>query len=158
VDKIVTTTLLIIAGVVCAIFLFNSVFPMVNRSSDAITTMADKMDDRMKSRISIVQAASTVDRKAIYIWVKNVGSSTIQSIDQCDVFCGQEGNYYRIPYAVDAGGAYPQWNYSLENDDNWQSNATLKITVTYTVDPGVGTYYIKIVIPNGIADEYYFSM
>ena len=108
-DKIVTTTLLIISGVVCAIFLFNSVFPMINRSSAAITTMSDNLDSRMKSRISIVNAANSADRKTIYIWVKNVGSQEIQSIDQSDLFFGLEGNYARIPYVDDASGAYPSW-------------------------------------------------
>ena len=157
-DKIVTTTLLIISGVVCAIFLFNSVFPMINRSSAAITTMSDNLDSRMKSRISIVNAANSGDRKTIYIWVKNVGSEEIQSIDQSDVFFGQQGNYTRIPNVTDALGAYPNWAYSIENDTTWNVNATLKITITYDSDPGAGTYYIKIVIANGISDEYFFSM
>ena len=47
---------------------------------------------------------------------------------------------------------------NLENDDEWQTSATLKITITYTSDPGAGTYYSKFIIPNGINDEYYFSM
>jgi archaellum component FlaG (FlaF/FlaG flagellin family) len=120
--------------------------------------MSDKLDDRMKSRISIVNAANTVDRKTIYIWVKNVGSQEIQSIDQNDVFFGEEGNYTRIPYVNDAPGSSPNWDYTVENDSTWQVNATLKITITYNADPGAGTYYIKVVIPNGISDEYFFSM
>jgi archaellum component FlaG (FlaF/FlaG flagellin family) len=120
--------------------------------------MSDNLDSRMKSRISIVHAANSGDRKTIYIWVKNVGSQEIQSIDQSDLFFGEEGNFARIPNASDALGTHPSWNYTIENDTTWKVNATLKITITYDSDPGAGTYYIKVVIANGISDEYFFSM
>lgn len=158
-DKVITTALLILAGVVCTVFIFNSVFPMVNRSSQAMVSMGETIDDRMKSRISIVHAApNSSDRKTVYIWVKNVGSSRIDSVEESDVFFGQEDDFWRIPYVEDAGGAYPQWDWDIENDTQWGSEATLKITISYDSDPGAGTYFVKIVIPNGISDEYYFSM
>jgi hypothetical protein len=34
----------------------------------------------------------------------------------------------------------------------------VKITISYDADPGAGTYFVKVVIPNGISDEYFFSM
>ena len=157
-DKAITTALLIIAGVVCMIFVFNSVYPMVSRSSSAMVSMAEKIDDRMKSRINIVHAANTANRTSIYIWTKNVGTTRIVSIEESDVFFGQEDNFSRIPYVDDAEGSYPRWDYTLENDTEWLTGATLKITITYDADPGAGTYFAKVVIPNGISDEYYFSM
>jgi len=158
VDKAVTTALLIIAGVVCMIFVFNSVYPMVNRSSQAMVSMADTIDDRMKSRINIVHVASSSDRQTVYVWIKNVGSSRIININESDLFFGQEDDFSRIPYVDDAGGGYPRWEYTIENDTEWLSSATLKITISYDADPGAGTYFIKFIIPNGISDEYYFSM
>jgi len=157
-DKAVTTALLIIAGVVCMIFVFNSVYPMVNRSSQAMVSMAEQVDERMKSRINIVHAANSANRTLVYLWVKNVGTQRIVNIDDSDLFCGQADNFSRIPYVEDAEGSYPQWYYSLENDSEWQTSATLKITITYASDPGAGTYFTKFIIPNGIYDEYYFSM
>lgn len=157
-DKAITTALLIIAGVVSMIFVFNSVYPMINRSSAAMTSMADTVDDRMKSRISIVHAANSGDRTTVYIWVKNVGTTRIVSIEQSDVFFGKTTDFNRIPYTAGAGGAYPQWTYSIENDAEWGNSATVKITISYSSDPGAGTYYIKVIIPNGISDEYFFSM
>jgi hypothetical protein len=140
------------------IFVFNSVYPMISRSSDAMVSMAETIDERMKSRINIVHAANTADRTSVYIWVKNVGTQRIDAIDESDLFFGPSDNFSRISYVDDAGGSYPQWAYSLENDTEWQTSATLKITITYSSDPGTGTYYTKFIIPNGIADEYYFSM
>ncbi|MDD5127428.1 MAG: hypothetical protein PHR43_04975 [Dehalococcoidales bacterium] len=157
-EKAITTALLIIAGVVCMIFVFNSVYPMVNRSSHAMVSMAETIDDRMKSRINIVHAASPSDRKTVYIWVKNVGASRILDIEHTDVFFGLETNFARIPYTGDAAGEYPQWAYSIENDTEWKASATVKITITYSAAQSTGTYYIKIIIPNGIEDEYFFSM
>jgi len=140
------------------IFVFNSVYPMISRSSQAMVSMADTIDERMKSRISIVHAANSADRKTVYLWVKNVGSSRILSIEESDLFFGEEDDFSRIPYVDDAGGGYPRWDYTLENDTEWQSSATLKITITYDADPGAGTYFAKVIIPNGVSDEYYFSM
>ena len=157
-DKAITTALLIVAGVISMIFIFNSVYPMLNRSSQAMVSMADTIDDRMKSRINIVHAANTADRLTVYLWVKNVGSSRIVSIEESDVFFGQEYDFARVPYVDDAGGSYPRWAYNIENDTEWKTGATLKITITYDSDPGAGTYFTKVVIPNGISDEYYFSM
>ncbi len=157
-EKAITTALLIIAGVICMIFVFNSVYPMINRSSSAMVSMADTIDERMKSRINIVHAANTANRTSVYLWVKNVGSTRIVDIDETDIFFGQETDFERISYVDDAGGGYPRWSYILENDTQWLTSATVKITISYDSDPGAGTYFAKIVIPIGISDEYYFSM
>ena len=157
-EKAITTALLIIAGVICMVFVFNSVYPMINRSSNAMVSMADTIDERMKSRINIVHAANTANRTSVYLWVKNVGTTRIVGMDGMDIFFGQETDFERIPYVDDAGGGYPQWDYTLENDTEWLTSATLKITISYDADPGAGTYFSKVIIPNGIADEYYFGM
>ena len=157
-DKAITTALLIIAGVVSMTFVFNSVYPMVNRSSAAMVSMTEKINDRMKSRISIVHAANSAGHTTVYLWVKNVGNTRIVAIEESDVFFGQEDDFARVPYVDDAEGSYPQWDYTLENDTEWGTGATVKFTITYESDPGAGTYYAKIIIPNGISDEYYFSM
>jgi len=157
-DKAITTALLIIAGIVCTIFVFNAVYPMVNRSSQAMVSMSDSIDDRMKSRINIVHQANSADRLTVYVWVKNVGSTRIVAIEECDMFFGQEDDFARVPYVDDAGGSYPRWSYTIENDTEWKSNVTVKFTITYDTDPGAGTYFVKVVLPNGIADEDFFSM
>jgi hypothetical protein len=157
-DKAITTALLIIAGVVCMIFVFNSVYPMVNRSSQAMVSMAEQVDERMKSRINIVHAANSANRTSVYLWVKNVGTQRIVNIDDSDLFFGQEDNFERIPYLGDAGVNYPRWDYGIENDTEWETSATVNITISYSSDPGTGTYFAKFIIPNGISDEYYFSM
>jgi len=158
VDKAITTALLIIAGVVCMIFIFNSVYPMINRSSEAMTSMAEQVDERMKSRINIVHAANNSTRTVVYLWIKNVGTQRILAVEESDLFFGQEDDFERVPYLTDAGSDYPRWSFELENDTEWRTSATIKVTVTYDSDPGAGTYFAKFIIPNGIYDEFYFSM
>ena len=131
---------------------------MVNHSSQAMVSMAEKVDERMKSRISIVHAANSANRTSVYLWVKNIGTQRLTAVDDCDLFFGKEDEFERIPYKDEAGSNYPRWDFSLENADQWETSATLKITITYISDPGGGTYYAKLIIPNGIYDEYYFSM
>ena len=159
-DKAITTALLIIAGVVCMIFVFNSVYPMINRSSQAMTSMAEQVDERMQSRISIVHAANNSTRTAVYLWIKNVGTQRILDVPESDLFFGESDNFTRIPYVDDAGGKYPRWSYIVENDPEnmWETSLTIKVTITYSSALGAGTYFAKFIIPNGISDEYYFSM
>ena len=140
------------------IFVFNSVYPMVNRSSAAMVSMAEKVDDRMKSRVNIVHASNTANRTSVYLWVKNVGTTRITNVEESDLFFGQEDDFSRVPYVDDAGASYPRWAYAIENDTEWASGATVKITITYSSDPGADTYFSKVIIPNGISDEYFFSM
>jgi archaellum component FlaF (FlaF/FlaG flagellin family) len=158
VEKAITTALLIIAGVVCMVFVFNSVYPMVSHSSQAMLSMAEQVDERMKSRINIVHAANSANRTTVYLWIKNVGTQRIVNVEGSDLFFGQETNFNRIPYKDEAPTTYPRWDYALENDTEWQTSATLKVTITYDSDPGAGTYYAKFIIPNGISDDFYFSM
>jgi len=158
VEKAITTALLIIAGVVCMIFVFNSVYPMVNSSSQAMASMAQQVDERMQSQINIVHAANSADRTSVFIWIKNIGTQRIMKVDQSDLFFGQDDSFNRIPYKGEAGAGFPQWDFALENDTEWQTSATLKVTITYTSDPGAGTYYVKFIIPNGVSDDFYFSM
>jgi hypothetical protein len=158
VDKAITTALLIIAGVVCMIFVFNSVYPMINHSSQAMSSMAETVDERMKSRINIVHAANSANRTEVYLWIKNVGTQRILGVEESDVFFGEENDFVLVPYIADAGTTYPRWDFTLVNDTEWGTSATIKITIHYNSDPGAGTYFTKFIIPNGIADDYYFSM
>ncbi len=154
IDKVVVTVLLIISGVVCSIAVFNGVYSAIGRSSGAMITIAGRVDDRIKSQIEIIQAAEQGDD--VFVWVKNVGASRIEVIEQSDIFFGEEGDFSRIAYG-EAGSAKPYWDYKIENDaTEWGPTTTLKITIHLNESPS-GTCFIKVVIPNGISDEHQFS-
>jgi len=150
-DKVMVTILLIIAGIVCCVVVMNAVYPAINETTGAISESANKIQDRIKSQISIIQVGDNNDE--VYIWVKNIGSSRISGIETSDIFFGPEGNFSRITYG---GSTKPYWEYSIENDTKWGPTATMKITIYLTGAPS-GTYIFKMVAPNGISDETLYS-
>ena len=182
-DKAIITMMLIIAGVVCVSVMFNSLYPALNRGSDAVVSMASAVDDRIKSQVDIIHAVSEYDSNDtgdywndmnsnshfdIFAWVKNVGTSRILTPENSDIFFGEEGDFQRIPHETYAGGTAPYWQYSIEDSaDEWGRSETMKINIVHTKnitefsDTGLSTsttYRIKLIIPNGITDEIYFSL
>jgi hypothetical protein len=150
VDKTIVTALLVMAGVISAVFVFNSIYPAIVQSNDAMTSMERRMDERLKSQVSIIHATGSGGNTLV--WVKNVGSLRIAPVEACDVFFGPEGNFARIPYGAAAG----QWQYMVENGTEWNPTATVKITINSDLAPGT-RYFFKIVLPNGVADEDFFG-
>lgn len=156
-DKVLVTIFLLVAGIVCSLVVFNAVYPAINRSSAAISTMSANVDDRIKSQIEIIQTAKQASGSNVYIWVKNVGTSRIVTIDDCDVFFGLVDNFSRITYGE---SGTPRWDYEIEGKPGttrWGLAETMKITITLSDAPSSGIYFIKIVLPNGISDEHQFS-
>jgi len=152
-DKVIVTIFLLIAGIVCSLVVFNAVYPAINRSTAAISTMSANVDDRIKSQIEIIQTASQGSN--VYIWVKNVGASRIGAVDKCDVFLGQTGATSRVLYG---GSSPPYWDYSIEGSDTeWGPTATIKITIHLSSAPS-GSYFIKVILPNGVSNEHQFSI
>jgi archaellum component FlaG (FlaF/FlaG flagellin family) len=164
--------ILTIAGIAAAAAIFNAIFPVLNRSSGSIIQAGANIDDRLQSEIEIVHAVGELDANGVFsdtngngnfdtfIWVKNVGTIRILDITNTDVFIGQIGSFTRVPHeeAVEAG-VYPRWTHSFEgNSTEWDPKATLKITVTYSATQNSGNYDVKVIIANGVSDEYFFSM
>jgi hypothetical protein len=169
-EKSIVTTFMLIAGIVIATLVFNVVYPAVVHSGDALINIKSRVDQRLKTQVVIVHAAGELDASGTwqdtngdgdfdtFVWVKNVGSLRISAVDRLDVFFGPEGNFTRIPYVDEAGGAYPYWTSALENDTNWNPTATLKITIHSVTVLSSGRYFIKVVTPNGMSDSMYFGM
>lgn len=149
-DKTIVTAFLVLAGIISAVFVFNSIYPAIVQSNDAMSSMERRMDERLKSQITIIHA--TGSGSTTLVWVKNVGSLRIAPVEACDVFFGPEGNFARITYGTAAG----QWQYVVENGTEWNPTATVKLTINSGLTPGT-RYFFKIVLPNGVADEYFFS-
>jgi hypothetical protein len=153
-DKTIVTALLVIAGVISAVFVFNSIYPAIIQSSDAMTSMERRLDERLKSQIAIIHAAKSGGN--VLIWVKNVGALRVAAIEACDVFFGPEGDFARIPYGV-AGTPGLHWEYVVESGGEWNPSTTLKLTVLNYPSLPAGRYFVKVTLPNGISDEYFMS-
>ncbi len=74
-DKTIVTALLVMAGVISAVFVFNSIYPAIVQSSDAMTSMERRMDERLKSQVTVIHATGSGGNALV--WVKNVGSLRI---------------------------------------------------------------------------------
>lgn len=164
-DKVITTALLIVIGMVLAVTLFNGVYPAVMDSSQAIRNMASRAEDRLESQIEIIHMAGELDSSGwwqdvngngyfdVYVWVKNVGTTRIFPVASVDVFFGPEGNYARIAHASQAGATYPRWTAQIENGSEWTPTTTLKLVIAYELPLSAGRYFIKVTAPNGVFDE-----
>ncbi len=169
--------LLTIAGVIAAVAVMNAVYPAVTRSSSAVASASGTVDERIRTNISVVQSVGELNSSSawvdtnsnslfdFYVWSKNVGDIRILAVDEVDIFFGQPGGIERIPHEDDAGGNYPQWSYSYEGGaTDWGLAATVKFDIKFDDGcPGsciqsTGTYFIRIITPNGVASESYFSM
>jgi archaellum component FlaG (FlaF/FlaG flagellin family) len=139
---------MVMVSVVCAVLVFNAVYPAVIESSQAMVSMKSRVDDRLKSQIEIIHATAQAGSNA-FVWVKNIGSLRIAAIENCDVFFGPEGNFSRISYGEG-------WSHD-DVDNVWNPTETLTITITSTISSGT-RYFVKVVIPNGVSDDYYFSV
>ena len=168
--------LLTIAGVIAAVAVMNAVFPAVTRSSGALTTASNTVDERIKTNISVVQSVGELDSGGsfvdtnsnslfdFYVWVKNVGDITVPAVDEVDVFFGEPGSIVRIPYTADSPSTYPNWTYAVEGGGDWEVSSTVRIEIRFDDGcPGActqpqGTYFVRVVTPNGVPAESYFSM
>jgi len=170
VDKVITTTFMIIISIVVTLMLSNAVIPAVQSSRDALVSMSGRLNDRMKSQITVIHASGELDSSAtwqdingdgdfdVFVWVKNVGALRIPAVEALDIMFGPEGNFVRIPYKDQAGGTYPYWEWQVENAARWDPTSTLKITIKFSTVLASERYFLKVIMPNGIVTEYYFSM
>ncbi len=162
-DKTITTALLIVISIIMAIMLFNIAYPAVIQGGQAITSMAARAEDQMRSQISIIHAAGELDADQnwtdsngsatfdVFAWVKNLGTTRILGLERIDVFFGPEGNFTRIPYGSDSGSPY--WTYQIENDTQMTPSATVRLTITYGSPLPAGRYFLRVTLPNGVTDD-----
>jgi archaeal flagellar protein FlaG len=153
-DKVIVTVLLIIGGIVAAFAILNGTYPALQRSSNAINTASDQVNDQIKSQIEIINVSN--NESTVQVWVKNVGSSVINNIQNCDIFLTSGNNIDRLTYG-DENTPLPSWNYSLTgNSTVWGPSVTNEI-ILHPAALDSGPYQVKIVIPNGISAQSIFG-
>ncbi|AKG54238.1 hypothetical protein DGWBC_1611 [Dehalogenimonas sp. WBC-2] len=153
-DKAIVTVLLIICGVTATLAIFNGVYPALTQSQSAISSAADQANDRMQSRITIIQAGSSGSE--VNLWVKNVGLTTIYNIGQSDLFLESSVSYTRIPYSETD---IPSWSYIIsDGQSDWSQTVTIGITIRLTSPLATGNYQVKMVLPNGVSDAIMFGV
>ena len=169
-DKIIATVLLIVGGVTCTVMVINTAIPAIHDSSNDLASVADTLDNRIKTDIDIIQVIGELDSGGsfddsdadgvfdVFVWVKNVGKTGVGAIDTCDVFYGQTGNFKR--YTYDASDTVrPAWHYEIEGGGaDWEIADTCRFELTFSSAEATGTYWVKVILPNGIWADHDFSM
>jgi flagellar protein FlaG len=134
--------------------MFNGFYPVITRSSTAISNTTTKVSDRIESRIEILQVGD--NGTDVYIWIKNIGSSEIVAIEHSDLFFGPTDNFYRVNHGT---SPVPCWEYLYEGGNSrWTMTVTAKIILHPAAPLTPGTYLVKFVIPNGIFDELTYTV
>jgi hypothetical protein len=158
VEKAITTIMITVASVVAMLVVVNAIFPAVSRASSSVIASGSALDDRIRTDIEIVHATGETDGVTAYIWVKNIGASNLGAIDRMDIFFGPEAGVQRVTYGGPAC-TVPCWEATVENAARWEPTATLLITLHFDAPlPAATTYYLKVVLPNGIYDARYFTL
>jgi hypothetical protein len=146
------------------VVVINSILPAIQRTSSAIVAARDPVGGRRRSAGQIIETSGIAGNDYVQIWAKNVGASTIPSLEKIDVFFGETNNFERINYDADPACATPPrtdncWQYALENDTEWAPYATLRITVYLTYNLQTGKDYVStIVLYNGLSASKVFSL
>lgn len=167
-DKVITTALLLVIGMVLAILLFNAAYPAVVQGGDAIAGMAYRAEERLRTDITIIHSAGELNSEGwwqdvnangtfdVLLWVKNIGTARIGGLEALDIFFGPQGNFNRIPHQSQAVGL-PYWNYAIENGTDWDPTTTLRVTLHFPAALTSGRYFAKVTVPSGITAEYYLG-
>ena len=164
-ESVITVSIITVACVVCATMLISALYPAMDRASSSATVTAEAMGDRITTSIEIIEKAKdSSDSSKCYIWLKNTGSVTIDSIASADVFFGETGEFTRMSYK-DPFSVVPshEWNYDIvggDGDDRWDPKETLEINIENvdTINAGAGyEYYVKFILYNGESAEDVFS-
>jgi hypothetical protein len=148
-----------VAAVVAIIAVINSVMPALSRANGSMVMTSDAINDRISTQVEIIHATGVDTATQADTWIKNVGASRIGPIDYTDVFFGPQDGFDRIPYGGPSCTA-PCWDYVLEGGaTEWEPTTTLHIIIHLDYPLATGTtYYVKVVVPNGISDAKFFSV
>ena len=154
-EKVITTSLLLIASVIAATALINAVLPAANKSSGALLAANSVAADRIKTDIEIVHASGNDTSNKITLWVKNIGTKNIVPISASDVILITPSDVLRLPYV--SGCSSECWDYFIEDSgSDWKQSVTVKFTLSTSVTTGV--YTITLSVVNGVSAVKDFSV
>jgi flagellar protein FlaG len=145
-SETIVTALFLISAVIAAGVLISAIFPAIYRTADTFGSVSHEADTQMRTDVKIVNAYSNSTQWAT-VWVKNVGTSRIASLElnDGDIFVGVPGNFERQSL---------QGSYVIEGNGNgfWDPGETLTIRVHSTLLPSTAgnVVYISLVLPNGV--------
>ena len=153
-DKIIATVFLIIGTVAGSVLLINSVLPTIVHTADSLRETQRDTAERIRTSIDIlVVEQAPDDGDSLILWVKNVGSTRIENIQDSDLFVDTPVGTELLSH----GTAYlpMTWNYCLESQAGcllgtvWKPAVTMKVMITMA-NLVPGNYTALLVLPLGV--------
>jgi len=151
----IVTALFLISAVIAAGVLISAIFPAIYRTADTFGSVSHEADVQMRTDIKIVNYYYPVSGENAIIWLKNVGTYRIGTLelDESDIFIGQPGSFYRFSLYDGVDRYYEP----VELTNNfWDQGETLTITIPINDIPSDyrpvsagDPVYFAIVLSNG---------
>ena len=160
-EKAITTAILIIASIIAALALVNTVMPAMGRSSSALLIANKDAAERIKTDIEIITAVGDATANTITVWVKNIGTQVITPVNSSDVIltAPSPNGVKRLSY-VSGCSTGDCWDFAFEGSPSptaWSRAVTVKFTLTLT-DVTTGVHSITISTFNAVSATKAFSV
>jgi len=154
VNAVFTESILLIASLTIAGIFASMVISKSSTIQSLFSTQTQVQRDIMLTNIKIVYVNANANNNIVKAYVKNIGINPIVSLDSVDVYFGELNSLSKIPYNA---ANEPKWIYS-DSSNTWNPRQTreLVITLDYNLQANK-TYMLKVVLHNGVTDEYIFS-
>ena len=154
---IMSEAILIIASVVIATAIAGVVMNQVGVFESTFTATTESQKDIILTDVKIVYASGSDTGNYVNVWIKNIGINPIVNANNTDVYFGQIGQVINYPHNKDAVEDTWRWNSPLPQP-TWEISDTHSINITDAqITTGV-SYQVTVTTPNGVSDEYIFSL
>lgn len=151
---IISEGIVLIVSVIMAAGFGAVVLNQMGIFQSVLSSSAAANRDIALTKVKIVYVAN-VSSTQVTVWAKNIGLTPITGLSNVDVYFGQMNYVQRIPYNQSSG---PSWVYP-QPVQVWQVKDTLQFNINTNSTLSKDTTYVaRIAAPNGIADEYIFSI
>ena len=166
-DKIIVTSILIIAAITTAAIVVFSVTSNTRKDSQITANIQSSQGDQIRTKIIIASVSANAQGTSIRVWARNIGSSDIEPINGIDVFLERMDNKWGsyIPFSINSGLS---WSLESSSDSGtsseiWEVDETVQFIITFPDDPSIpladrpGIYQITLVTPNGVVETKAFE-
>jgi len=154
---IMSEAILIIASVVIATSIAGVVMNQVGVFESTFTATTESQKDIILTDVKIIYASGNDVNNYVNVWIKNIGVNPIVNANNTDVYFGPIGSVKNYPHNKIKTEDTWRWNSPLP-EPTWQISNTHSINITDAqIQTGV-TYQLTVTTPNGVSDEYIFSI
>jgi len=157
-SAIIGEGIMIIASVIVAGALAGVILNQVGVFESTIVETTDAQQEKMLTKVKIVYASNS-SNTILDVWVKNTGRNPVTSVTSMDVFFGPINQVTRYTYDSAIAFADNTWDFANNSPPTvWQMLNTTKIQIDESSLAKDVTYVVRVGTPNGIFDEYIFSL